>query len=80
MKNWNVWEWCCFIAILTAGIVEVMYFLGMFILRQETNASNIELRQQLLGIIQFQVAQVMAIIGIVVYAKYKRDDENKKNQ
>lgn len=76
MKNgWDVWGWCCFIAMCAVAIVEIMYFTGMFILKQETNVVNIELRKQFIGVFQFQVSQVMTIIGMVVAYKYKKDDK-----
>lgn len=75
-NRWSVWEWCCLLVIVFTGLIELIYFLGMFILKQETNEKNVELRQQLVGLLQFQIAQVMAIIGIVVYGKYKKTDKN----
>ncbi len=68
MKKWSVDDWIRFIFAVMIGYCVCTYFTGMFILKQETNEINLQLRIALVGLLTFIAAQLLI-------KKEKKDDE-----
>lgn len=76
MKNWNAWAWICIAYTCTNCIIQIIYFSGMFILKQQTNETNLPLRMEIIRNSFLIQAQILAIAYVMITGK-RKDDENK---
>jgi hypothetical protein len=49
----------------------LIYFIGMFALKQQTNTLNLPLRAKLVDLLSFMAAQILAIVYVKVTGKEK---------
>jgi hypothetical protein len=53
----------------------VIYFVGMFVLRQQTNELNLPLRNKLVDLLGFIAAQTLAIVYIMLTGGKSKEDK-----
>ena len=59
MKNWDANQWVKFLLGVTVFIFLNTYILGAFILNQQTNETNLQLRMRMIDLLGFIVAQLL---------------------
>jgi len=82
MKHWTVWEWICFMFSATICSVVLVYFLGMFLMNQQTNELNLPLRLEIIRSLFGVGLQILAIAYIMITGKKleNRISELQKNK
>ncbi len=76
MKKWSIAEILLLVFGLTVCSCLLIYFVGMFALKQATNEANLPLRQKIVDLMSFIAAQILAIIYIIVNGKDNKNDNN----
>ena len=74
MKNWNGDSWVKFLLAVTVFFFMATYIVGMFVLKQETNEANKDLRFRLVDILALIV---MKLLVDNTGDKNNKDDKNK---
>jgi K+ transporter len=59
VKNWDAGQWVKFLLGVTVFIFLNTYIIGAFILNQQTNEVNIQLRMRMIDLLGFIVAQLL---------------------
>lgn len=73
MKHWNDNQWVRFLLAITVFLFLNSYIIGAFILKQETNEINLKLRERMIDLLAFIVAQLLV-------NRDSRSDKNKKDE
>ena len=63
MRRWTIFDFILLIMAATVAFTLCGYILGMFILKQETNEQNIQLRLKLADLLMMIAGGVMTILG-----------------
>ena len=80
MRNKSTWEVVILIFSWMIACVIVLYFAGMFLLRQETNEINLQLRTRIIDLISFIAAQILAIIYTKITGRFPEKEKEKKDE